>query len=157
MYVSKGLPRWLSGKESTCQSRRYGFDPWVGKIPWRRKGQPTLVGWRILWTEEPRRPQSTGLQALTWLKHLAPTYAYKWDNIVFAFLRLVSLSIMPSWSIHVVANGNIPLCAYVLHTYKLHFLYLFIHWWTPQLFPYRGYYKQCCNDPGWAAVHSFLN
>ena len=20
-----------------------GFDPWVGKIPWRRKGQPTLV------------------------------------------------------------------------------------------------------------------
>ena len=34
---------WLSGKESTCQSRRYGFDPWVGKIPWRRKWQPTPV------------------------------------------------------------------------------------------------------------------
>ena len=31
------LPRWLSGKESTCQSRRHGFDPWVEKIPWRRK------------------------------------------------------------------------------------------------------------------------
>ena len=30
------LPRWLSGKESTCQCRRHrrqGFDPWVGKIP----------------------------------------------------------------------------------------------------------------------------
>ena len=29
------LPRWLSGKESTCQCRRHrwhGFDPWVGKI-----------------------------------------------------------------------------------------------------------------------------
>ena len=23
--------------------RRLGFDPWVGKIPWRRKWQPTLV------------------------------------------------------------------------------------------------------------------
>ena len=23
--------------------RRWGFDPWVGKIPWKRKQQPTLV------------------------------------------------------------------------------------------------------------------
>ena len=23
--------------------RRHGFDHWVGKIPWRRKWQPTLV------------------------------------------------------------------------------------------------------------------
>ena len=27
-----GLPRWLTGKESTCQCRRCGFDPWVEKI-----------------------------------------------------------------------------------------------------------------------------
>ena len=42
----KGLPRWCSGKESTCQCRRCkrcGFDPWVGKIPWSRKWQPTPV------------------------------------------------------------------------------------------------------------------
>ena len=35
-----------SGKESACQCRRHGrhrFDPWVGKIPWRRKWQPILV------------------------------------------------------------------------------------------------------------------
>ena len=34
------------GKEPTCQcrrSKRRGFDPWVGKIPWRRKWQPTPV------------------------------------------------------------------------------------------------------------------
>ena len=31
----------LSGKESACQCRRCGFDPWVGKIHWRRKWQPT--------------------------------------------------------------------------------------------------------------------
>ena len=35
-----GLPRWRSGKESTCQCRRHGFSPWVGKIPWRRNWQP---------------------------------------------------------------------------------------------------------------------
>ena len=26
-------PRWLSGKESTCQCRRHRFDPWSRKIP----------------------------------------------------------------------------------------------------------------------------
>ena len=28
---------WLSGKESTCLFRRCRFNPWFGKIPWRRK------------------------------------------------------------------------------------------------------------------------
>ena len=37
------LPQWLSGKESICQCRRPKFDPWVGKISWRRKWQPTPV------------------------------------------------------------------------------------------------------------------
>ena len=40
------LPRWLSCKEYACQCRRHkrhGLDPWVGKIPWRRKGEPTPV------------------------------------------------------------------------------------------------------------------
>ena len=32
-----------SGKESACQCKRCGFNPWVGKIPWSRKWQPTLV------------------------------------------------------------------------------------------------------------------
>ena len=33
-----GLPLWLCGKESSCQCRRRGFDPKVGKIPSPRKG-----------------------------------------------------------------------------------------------------------------------
>ena len=33
----------LNGKESTCQGSRRRFDPWFGKIPWRRKWQPTPV------------------------------------------------------------------------------------------------------------------
>jgi len=37
LWLSHGLPCWLSGKESTCQCRRGGFNPWVGKISWRRK------------------------------------------------------------------------------------------------------------------------
>ena len=40
------FPGGTSGKEPTCQSRRHkrrGFDPWVGKMAWRRTWQPTPV------------------------------------------------------------------------------------------------------------------
>ena len=39
----RGIPRWYSGKESTCQHRKHRFNPWVGKILWRRKWQPAPV------------------------------------------------------------------------------------------------------------------
>ena len=48
IYIYR-LPRWLNSKECTCkagdgvQCRRRGFHPLVGKIPWRRKWQPTPV------------------------------------------------------------------------------------------------------------------
>ena len=38
-----GFPGGASGKDSTCQCRRHKrhrFNPWVGKIPWRRHGNP---------------------------------------------------------------------------------------------------------------------
>ena len=38
-----GLPWWLRGYSVCLQCGRPGFDPWVGKIPWRRKWQPTPV------------------------------------------------------------------------------------------------------------------
>ena len=41
-----GLLKWLSGKESTCQCKRcrkLKFDPWVGKISWSRKWQPSPI------------------------------------------------------------------------------------------------------------------
>ena len=41
--LQKVLPQWLSDKESTCQCRKCGFDPWVRKIPWKRKWQLTPV------------------------------------------------------------------------------------------------------------------
>ena len=34
---------WLSDKEPTCQRRRRGFNPWMGKIPRRRKWQSAPV------------------------------------------------------------------------------------------------------------------
>ena len=45
-FPSSGLPWWLSAEESCLPCRRRGrceFDSWVGKIPWRKKWQPTPV------------------------------------------------------------------------------------------------------------------
>ena len=38
-----GLPGWLVGSRIRLQCRRPGFDPWVGKIPWRREWLLTAV------------------------------------------------------------------------------------------------------------------
>ena len=38
-----GFPCGLAGKESTCNVGILGFDPWVGKIPWRRERLPCLL------------------------------------------------------------------------------------------------------------------
>ena len=57
-----GFPGGANGKEPICQCRRHKrhrFNPWVRKIPWRRKWQPTPVHClEIPWTEEPGRLQS---------------------------------------------------------------------------------------------------
>jgi len=62
-----GFSGGSNGKESACQCRRYKrlrFNPWVGKIPWRRAGQraPVFLPGESPWTEEPGRLQSIGPQ-----------------------------------------------------------------------------------------------
>ena len=60
--LREGLCWWLSGTEPTCQCRRCGFNPWVGKIPWRREWHSSIITWKVPWTEEPGGPQSLGSQ-----------------------------------------------------------------------------------------------
>ena len=38
-----GFSWWPSGEEGACSCRRCRFNPWVGRIPWRRKWQPNAV------------------------------------------------------------------------------------------------------------------
>ena len=51
----KVTSRWLRQSRICLQCRRPRFDPWVGKIPWRRKWEPTPVflPGKSQWTEEP--------------------------------------------------------------------------------------------------------
>ena len=44
--MQRGFPGGASGKQSACQCRRckrHRFHPWIRKIAWRRKWQPTPV------------------------------------------------------------------------------------------------------------------
>ena len=63
--ILSGFPGGARAKELACQCRRHkrhGFDPSVGKIPWRRVWKPTLVflSGESPWTEEPGVLQFTG-------------------------------------------------------------------------------------------------
>jgi len=58
------FPSGSDGKASAYNVGDLGSIPWVRKIPWRRKWQPTpvlLLG-KIPWIEKPDRLQSTGSQ-----------------------------------------------------------------------------------------------
>ena len=39
----QAFPGGSDSKETACNARDLGFDPWVGKIPWRRKQQTPPV------------------------------------------------------------------------------------------------------------------
>ena len=61
----KGLWKHISGPTSSfwlgrLQCGRPGFDPWVGKITWRRETHSSILTWRTPWTEEPGGLQSMG-------------------------------------------------------------------------------------------------
>ena len=46
LSLLKGLPWWLSGKDSTCQFKQCTFNFWVRRIPWRKERQhiPRFLG-----------------------------------------------------------------------------------------------------------------
>ena len=82
------------------QCGRPGFDPWVRKIPWRRKWQPTPVflpgeshGWRSLVGYSPRVTKSqTRLSDFTfshfvWQTVGSPSHHYKWSSVGYGKLE----------------------------------------------------------------------
>ena len=43
--MNQGFPGSSAGKESACMCGRPEFNPWVGKVSWRRERLPTPVFW----------------------------------------------------------------------------------------------------------------
>ena len=81
------LPRWLSSKESACRyrsRRRCGFDPLVGKIPWKRRWHPTPVFMprKIPWTEKPDRLHGVPRIRHSWATEHFTSYFHS-SSVVF--------------------------------------------------------------------------
>ena len=79
-YSFQGLPWWLSDKRIHLLCRRPRFNPWVGKIPWRKKWQPTPV----LWPGKSCSPWGVA-KSQSWLvtEHNSSQYSYSWFKSVF--------------------------------------------------------------------------
>ena len=131
MYV--GFLGGASGKESACQCsrcKRCRFDPWVGKIHWRRKWQPTpvflpgeshgqrsLAGYgqsmgsqtagQNLETKQPPRP---------WLTQLSPFHAIVELTPVLCTMPMLAAHILLDclffWFVGVLCPGHESLVRY---------------------------------------------
>ena len=75
-YYNEGLPWGLDHKESVCQSKRHGFDPWVRKI-WRKgmATHSTILAWKIPCAEGPGWLQSVGSESV---RHYSATNQQLW-------------------------------------------------------------------------------
>ena len=88
-YTYITFPLWLRWERICLQCRRPGFDPWLEKIPWRRKWEPSsqntgsgnssILDWRIPWTEETGKLQSMELQRV-W---------HNWQTNTFTFFSYI--------------------------------------------------------------------
>ena len=55
----QSFPRWLSGKESTCQCRDSADVGWEDPLEEEMATHTSILAWKIPWTEEPGMLPST--------------------------------------------------------------------------------------------------
>ena len=55
-----GFPGGSEGKSICLQRGRFRFDPWIGKIPWKRAWQPTPVFLPVINTDSSSMPTLSG-------------------------------------------------------------------------------------------------
>ena len=98
----EGLTWWLRQWRICLQCGRPGFDPWIGKIPWKTAWQPipVFLSGESPWTEEPGGLQSMGSQRVrhdwaTKHKHMFLENLYSWNSKerIWSFWSLVYIYI----------------------------------------------------------------
>ena len=95
---------WVKNPPAVQESRRCGFDPWVGKVPWRKAWQPTPVilrgefhGQRILEGYSP-----WGHRSWTFLKQLSTAH------VPIHFSSLIPKMLMFILAISCLTVSNLP-------------------------------------------------
>ena len=114
------FPWWLSDKEPMCQFRRQGFNPWVGKILWRRKWHSIPVFWPgkshgrfcitgAWWAMY--NPQGSKELDTTWQLNNNNIYFEKYSNLLFHF----------SWSVNMGGDTHFTYLPCVFETFYCNF------------------------------------
>ena len=118
------------GKESACQCRRHRFDPWVGKIPQRREGLPTLVysclensmDRRAWWAIHSMGSQRVGHDLAAITHTISQIFLLAWDSKylqIFVIHLLSSAFLFPAvWAI--VPPGSLL----ILHSFNTLLLHM---------------------------------
>ena len=111
-----GLPWWLRQSSICLQCRRPGFNPWVGKIPWRRAWQstPVFLPGESPWTEEPGGLQSIGSQRAGHKRTAKDSIAQQED-----IFHMISVETVVNMSPH-FTNPTLSLFLWIPHTQNPH-------------------------------------
>ena len=84
------------GKESDCQCRRCEFNPWVGKIPWRKKWQPTPV---FLPGKSHGQRSLAGYSPWDCKESILGYIFLLWCVLIYSLKLLKSIFFIKSWSL----------------------------------------------------------
>ena len=140
-YATLGLPGGSDGKESACN-----VGDWVRSLVWEdplEEGMAThssILAWRIPWTEEPGRLQSTGLQRVGhhWVtKHMLPYISLVilylvilLGNCVFSDAFVLKIPLW-AWPVYCLCWWSLlvpcPLCSWWYSCVKSDLLILHLH------------------------------
>ena len=130
-----GFPGGSSGKEPTCQCRRFErcrFNSWVGKIPWRRAWQPTLVflpgeshGQRSLVGYRPQGHKESDMTEPLSMHTCITITMTTTDAVIFTFCVLNIIFCLINTSMYIFK-------VYIHHNSLMFFLFL-----SEPLFPFR--------------------
>ena len=141
-------------KEPTCQCRRHkghGLDPWVGKISWMGKWQPTpiFLPGESPWTEKPGGLRSIGLHRVrhNWsdLAHMHTLSVYESHSVVSDSLGPHGLYSPGNSPFQNTGVGSHSFLQWIFPTQVSHFAGgFFTSWATREAYIYRG--SICLSD-----------
>ena len=111
LFWEQDFPGGSSGEEPTCQCKRCGFDPCVGKILWRREWLHMLVFCPGEFHQEKQATIHRVAQSRTWLKWLS-THGPRIPQCLFfssvQFSSVQSLSSVRLFAPHGLQHARLP-------------------------------------------------
>ena len=96
------LPRWLNGKESTCQPRRWGSNPWVDSVEEDMETHSSILAWKIPWTEQPEGCSPWGCKELDKTEQLSMRACVKVLHVLPMYSKWLIIPLFTLWGMQLI-------------------------------------------------------